>query len=83
MRRVCNNLGTTCDTIYFRDQLKYNVNALSIAQYFSKREHNDDPRNYRDLKEVIAQTIKAHPLYVDSILSHHLQRWPNNKTTLG
>ena len=41
--RVCKHLSTTGDTIYFRDQLKYNCNAFMLQYRLNsesqKREH--------------------------------------------
>ena len=51
MRRACNHLSTTGDTIFPRPiKIKlqgFHVTIL-IEQYFLKREH-DDSRNYRVL----------------------------------
>ena len=52
MRRVCNHLSTTGDTIYFPDQLKYNCNAFMLQYRLNTTSRNvniDDPRNYRVL----------------------------------
>ena len=49
MRRVCNHLSTTGDTIYLPDQLKCNRNAFVIQYRLNTTFRNvniDDPRNF-------------------------------------
>ena len=66
MRRVCNNFSTTGNNIDFPDQLEYHCNAFMLQYQLNSTFRNvsiDDPRNYRVLYEVIAQTMKVQPFY--------------------
>ena len=48
MRRVCNHLSTTGDTIDFPNQLKYHFNVFMLQHRLNSTFRNvniDDPRN--------------------------------------
>ena len=77
---VCNHLCTAGDAIYFLNQLKYNCNAFMLKNQLNstyRMMNIDDPCNYRVLKELIAQTMKA-PLLPVCCLNNFISTsiWP-------